>query len=524
MTIYPRRRFSSFTNRDYYMLVRSFCSLFSTSFILSTLAIHDPVEAKEFTFHHENVLGTSLELRIETDNVEAAKRAEAIALQEIDRLCDVFSHYSKTSEFAKLANLPIGDSMNVSPDLAGLLRRCEKWIEVSDGAFNPGAEFLSRRWQLGMKLNQAPTTRELQQDVTVINQRHWTVQSDSNSVTRNSASPLSLNAIAKGTILDNVAQSVMDRAPEVRGLCVNIGGDVRVAGSSAQWVSIPNPNSDMLESSPLQNLSLTKGAIATSGVSERSIKIGDQSYSHIFDPRTGQPCNHVISASVIAPDAETADVLATICSVLPTTVSVALVESIPGCQCLLVDFSGALIASSLWPENGLQEGSKTGGASKVAENQPKEFTVAFEINKAVEGGRYRRPYVAVWVEDKDGFPVKTLSLFLMADNPGPRWHRDLRRWYSSDQMRLLVDQKKLIGTISKPTSNPGSYKVGWDGSDDNGKPLPDGKYTLYIEAAREHGTYQLMKSPFTLGTGDFELKLEGNIEIKAASMSFKKRK
>lgn len=91
-------------------------------------------------------------------------------------------------------------------------------------------------------------------------------------------------------------------------------------------------------------------------------------------------------------------------------------------------------------------------------------------------------------------------------------------------MRLLVDQKKLIGTISKPTSNPGSYKVGWDGSDDNGKPLPDGKYTLYIEAAREHGTYQLMKSPFTLGTGDFELKLEGNIEIKAASMSFKKRK
>lgn len=48
----------------------------------------------------------------------------------------------------------------------------------------------------------------------------------------------------------------------------------------------------------------------------------------------------------------------------------------------------------------------------------------------------------------------------VADDTGPRWHRDLRRWYSSDQVRQLVDDAKLIGTISKPARNPGVYKSG----------------------------------------------------------------
>jgi hypothetical protein len=111
----------------------------------------------------------------------------------------------------------------------------------------------------------------------------------------------------------------------------------------------------------------------------------------------------------------------------------------------------------------------------------------------------------------------------MTENPGPRWHRDLRRWYSSDQARLLADDLKLIGTVSKPTRNPGNYKVAWDGTDDHGKLLPDGSYTLYIEAAREHGSYQLMKHPFDIGKSDFDVKLKANSEIGAASIKYHKK-
>ncbi|MFN5534736.1 MAG: DUF2271 domain-containing protein [Planctomyces sp.] len=65
-----------------------------------------------------------------------------------------------------------------------------------------------------------------------------------------------------------------------------------------------------------------------------------------------------------------------------------------------------------------------------------------------------------------------------------------------------------------------SIKVAWDGRDDKGDLLQSGKYTLYIEAAREHGTYQLMKHAFELGGANFTEQLKGNTEISAASIKY----
>ena len=48
-----------------------------------------------------------------------------------------------------------------------------------------------------------------------------------------------------------------------------------------------------------------------------------------------------------------------------------------------------------------------------------ELAVNFEINRPDAGGRYRRPYVAVWVEDKDGFPVRNLLLWVSQGGAGP---------------------------------------------------------------------------------------------------------
>jgi hypothetical protein len=270
------------------------------------------------------------------------------------------------------------------------------------------------------------------------------------------------------------------------------------------------------------SVKLVNQGIATSGISERTYEIGGVRYSHLIDPRTGQPCQTALSATVIAPDAEIADVLATICCVLKPALALQLIESLPGTAAWIVTTEGQSWVSDRWPDAEeshveVSPGEETQAATKH------EFNIEFEIAKSTQGGRYRRPYVAVWVEDKDGFPVKTLSLFLMTENPGPRWHRDLRRWYSSDQARLLADDLKLIGTVSKPTRNPGNYKVAWDGTDDHGKLLPDGSYTLYIEAAREHGSYQLMKHPFDIGKSDFDVKLKANSEIGAASIKYHKK-
>lgn len=53
--------------------------------------------------------------------------------------------------------------------------------------------------------------------------------------------------------------------------------------------------------------------------------------------------------------------------------------------------------------------------------------------------------------------------------------------------------------------------------------MNDGEYTQYIEAAREHGTYQLMKLPFEIDKQDFYAEFKGNVKIKSASMVYKKK-
>ena len=111
----------------------------------------------------------------------------------------------------------------------------------------------------------------------------------------------------------------------------------------------------------------------------------------------------------------------------------------------------------------------------------------------------------------------------MARQPGPRWLPDLKRWYRDDQARRLVDETNLVDTIARPTRPPGKYEVIWDGKDDHGKPLAAGEYTVSIEAAREHGTYQIIRKAVTLADKPFAEELKGNVEIKSASIEYRRK-
>jgi hypothetical protein len=149
-----------------------------------------------------------------------------------------------------------------------------------------------------------------------------------------------------------------------------------------------------------------------------------------------------------------------------------------------------------------------------------ELLVNYEIN-AASGGRYHRPYVAIWVEDKDGNPIRTISLLMQSGGKGMKYIRDLKRWSRSDQQRRTTDNTDVIPTVSSATRNPGTYSATWDGLDNAKVQAKPGTYTIYIEAAREHGTYQLMKKEVTVGAATFNEKLEGNEEIKAASLEYR---
>jgi FAD:protein FMN transferase len=152
-----------------------------------------------------------------------------------------------------------------------------------------------------------------------------------------------------------------------------------------------------------------------------------------------------------------------------------------------------------------------------------ELAVDLEIAPP-QGGRWHRPYVAVWVEDANGKPVRTLSAWLNTEGRGPRYIRELRRWFSLERDVADAGGPDLIATVSSATRNPGQYSVTWNGRDDRGNAVEQGTYRVVIEAAREHGTYQLMQQDVTLKTTPVAADLPGNEEIRRARVDYRRRK
>ena len=89
-----------------------------------------------------------------------------------------------------------------------------------------------------------------------------------------------------------------------------------------------------------------------------------------------------------------------------------------------------------------------------------ELVVDFEINQPEgEGRRYRRPYVAIWVENKEGFPIRNLTLWVSMGGAGPfQWLPDLKRWYRADQARKQVEKKDLVFTTRPPDPAAGQVQ------------------------------------------------------------------
>jgi thiamine biosynthesis lipoprotein len=76
----------------------------------------------------------------------------------------------------------------------------------------------------------------------------------------------------------------------------------------------------------------------TSGHYARGYVIAGKHYSHILDPRTGRPVDtRLASVTVVAPDAATADGLATGIAVLGIEKGLDLVERTAGVECLLLE-------------------------------------------------------------------------------------------------------------------------------------------------------------------------------------------
>jgi hypothetical protein len=163
---------------------------------------------------------------------------------------------------------------------------------------------------------------------------------------------------------------------------------------------------------------------------------------------------------------------------------------------------------------------KATGDSPGTFSSAQELIVTWTYTAVDGGGRIHNPYVAVWVEDADGIPIRIVHFEYQLER-GRKWLKDMKRWYRVDEIMVALGKQSTADTTTQPTRLPGTYSVAWDGKNADGDLVPHGTYTVFVEAAREKGPYQYVKTAITLGGTPVSKKGEPTGDLTAIAIELK---
>ncbi|GAD77222.1 hypothetical protein VAZ01S_066_00140 [Vibrio azureus NBRC 104587] len=125
---------------------------------------------------------------------------------------------------------------------------------------------------------------------------------------------------------------------------------------------------------------------------------------------------------------------------------------------------------------------------------------------------YARPYVAVWIEDADRKPVKTIQLWVGKDE----WLKDLRSWWR----KVGRYDRELVDAVTSATRPAGQYRFIWDGKDDAGQPLEQGEYTFHVEVVREHGGRNYLRQKMQLADNEVSYQIKPTEETGQITLNY----
>ena len=116
---------------------------------------------------------------------------------------------------------------------------------------------------------------------------------------------------------------------------------------------------------------------------------------------------------------------------------------------------------------------------------------------------YHRPYVAVWLETEKRGYVTTIALW----GDDMEWYKDLRQWW-----RKAGRSQQPYDGVTGATKRPGKHSITWLGKDAYGKTIAAGTYLLNVEASREEGGREFLRTKITINQQG-ELTLQGKTEL-----------
>ena len=276
---------------------------------------------------------------------EQARQAIQSAYAELDRIDRLMSEWKPESPVSQIDAAAGKGAVEVPSELVELLKRSIVYSQKTEGTFDITWRGMGGLWRFDDAF-QVPTREAVETARKRIGYRKIAI--DGNRVSLPAGMSIGLGGIAKGYAVDRASQ-VLRKAGFANTL-VDGGGDVVVSGSrnGQPWrLGIQDPRAE--RGNLIGVVSLTGGAIVTSGDYERFRIVNGVRYHHIIDPRTGWPADGAASVTIICAEAERGVVFVKAVFILGAERGLKLAQA-EGLQALLIDTAGKRFATPGFPD------------------------------------------------------------------------------------------------------------------------------------------------------------------------------
>ena len=292
------------------------------------------------------LMGNRFEISVISPDESVANAHIDAAVKEISRIEQLLTTYHPGSE-TSLINQYAGEKpVKVNREVFDLISRSKKISVITQGAFDITYGSVDKRlWNFDKDMKSLPDPVTAAKMVRLINHENVILNEKKCTVfLKEKGMRIGFGGIGKGYAAEMAKRVLRQRG--VESGVVNAAGDLTVWGRQANgkpWtIGIADPNAAR---HPFSALDITDMAVATSGNYEKFVVIDGKKYSHTIDPKTGLPVQGIKSVTIISPNAEIADAMATPVMIMGVKVGLDLINQIKGLACIIIDDNDQLYTS-----------------------------------------------------------------------------------------------------------------------------------------------------------------------------------
>jgi thiamine biosynthesis lipoprotein len=284
------------------------------------------------------LMGNRFEISVVSSDVQWANMVIDAAVDEISRIEKLFTTFNDNSQ-TNLINKHAGiKPVTVDREMYDLIARSLKISALTQGAFDITYGSIDKSlWNFDTHMTALPEPAVAKQLVSLIDYRNIILDKEKCTVfLKKEGMRIGFGGIGKGYAAD-CAKQVMKKMGATSGI-VNASGDLAAWGyqpNGSRWtIGIADPN---LKNHLISYLNITNMAMATSGSYEKYAIINGKKYSHTINPKTGYPVSGIKSTTIICPNAEIADAMATPITVMGVKTGLDLINQMKNIACIIVD-------------------------------------------------------------------------------------------------------------------------------------------------------------------------------------------